>query len=107
MELAVGDWTEIQVPIKNASSNQLTGLLTLDVPKGLEAEVYALSNTTNVKHMVHVGFNTWMFTAEGGSSYATAINGTSGDMLHIVISVDDDAVPGYYNISGLIQQVSY
>ena len=103
MELAVGDWTEVKLPIKNASSNQLVGLLTLDVPAGLEVEVYT-DNSTGTHSAVRIGLNTWKFLVDGGANNGATV--TDG-WLHIVISVDDDAPPGYYDISGTIKQIAY
>ncbi len=118
-ELAVGDWAAFNLPLKNASQNELIALLTLDVPQCLEVEVYADADTiaaphpldlggespdpaSNVTEVVRIGMNTWKLTLAAAAEYDTIT-----DVLTVVISVDDDCAPGYYSISGTLQQIPY
>jgi hypothetical protein len=113
-EVAVGDWAAFNLPLKNASDNELIGLLTLSVPDCIEVEVYAdkdaiggggdgdVNAATNVTEVVRIGLNTWKFTLAAGAEYDTTL-----DVLTVVISVDDTCAPGYYSISGDIKQIAY
>jgi len=105
-EVAVGDWSAFDLNLKNASSNSLVGLVTLDVPEGLEVEVFA-DNTTPTNqagNVVRIGPNTWKFTLAGGAD-----PWTSGviSRLVVVVSADDTIQPGYYYITGTLQQIGY
>ena len=99
-ELAVGDWTEINLQLKNASANDLVALLILDVPQGLEVE--AFGDGAYVHNVTRVGPNTWKFIVKGGTNKSVA-----GSLLNLIVSVDDDAAPGYYGISGVLKQIAY
>ncbi len=101
-EMAVGDWSAFDLRLKNASEVDLVGLLTLNVPEGLEVEVYADPAATNINSVIRIGLNTWKVVVEAGAE-GDAIT----DDLTIVISVDDTTPPGYYNISGQFQQIGY
>jgi hypothetical protein len=110
-ELAIGDWAAFNLPLKNASTNELIGLLTLDVPQCLEVEVYADADTiagespnpaSNVTEVVRIGMNAWKLKLAAAAEYDTIT-----DVLTVVISVDDDCAPGYYTISGTLQQIPY
>jgi hypothetical protein len=99
-ELAVGDWAAFVLPLKNASDLDLFGLLTLSVPECLEVEVFAYDGD-NVSEVVRIGLNTWKFKLAAIAEY------TADDVLVVVISVDDTCAPGYYTISGEINQIPY
>lgn len=101
-ELAIGDWAAFEIPLKNASDVDLVGLLTLNVPVGLEAEVYNENASGNVTSVVRIGLNTWKFKLKAAADY----DGTN-DTLIVVVSVDDTVMPGYYTISGTIKQIGY
>ncbi len=110
-ELAVGDWAAFNLPLKNASEVELFGLLTLSVPECLEVEVYADADPAagdspdaaiNVTEVVRIGLNTWKFKLAAGAEYDPV-----DDCLMVVISVDDTCAPGYYTISGEINQIPY
>jgi hypothetical protein len=108
-EMAVGDWAYFYLPLKNASENELIGLLTLSVPECLEVEVFQAFHTgTHVSEVVRIGLNTWKFTLDKLADYV-GDNGVADpiDGLGIVISVDDTCAPGYYTISGEIKQIAY
>lgn len=112
-ELAVGDWATFYLPLKNASENELIGCLTLNVPGCLEVEVFPASDTTyaatNVYEVVRIGMNTWKFSLAADAEYVSddPVNVVPIDGLAILISIDDNCAPGYYNISGEIKQISY
>jgi hypothetical protein len=99
-EMAVGDWAVFYLPLKNASENELIGLLTLSVPECLEVEAYSPLGT-NVTNVTRIGLNTWKFKLNKAADYLAA------DTLAIAISVDDTCAPGYYTISGEINQIAY
>ncbi len=100
-ELATGDWAAFDLPLKNASSNNLTALMTLNVPEGLEVEAFAATGASKITEVVRIGLNTWKFKVATGAVY------TSTDLLTIVVSTDDDMAPGYYTIDGTIKQIGY
>lgn len=101
-ELATGDWAAFDLPLKNASNNNLNGLVTLNVPAGLEVEVFAASGAVNISQVVRVGLNTWKFNL-----LPTTSDYSSASYLTVVVSTDDDMAPGYYTIDGSIQQIAY
>jgi hypothetical protein len=118
-ELAVGDWAAFNLPLKNASDVELFGLLTLSVPECLEVEVYNDIDTiaaphaldlagespdpaVNVTEVVRIGLNTWKFKLAADAHYDP-----TDDCLMVVISVDDTCAPGYYTITGEINQIPY
>jgi hypothetical protein len=104
-ELAVGDWAVFYLPLKNASENELIGLLSLSVPECLEVEVFSANCTDpNAYEVVRIGLNTWKFSLKAAAEYDTANN---VDKLAILVSVDDTCAPGYYTISGDIKQIPY
>ncbi len=101
-EMAVGDWAAFNLPLKNASQNELIALVTLSVPECLEVEVYAPALATNILDVVRVGLNTWKVRVLAGAEYNDVF-----DCLMFVVSVDDTCAPGYYTISGQINQIPY
>jgi hypothetical protein len=112
-ELAVGDWAAFNLPLKNASENELIALVTLSVPDCLEVEVYAdaeadpdpsdgVDAATNITEVVRIGLNTWKVTVAAAAHYNPVL-----DCLMFVVSVDDTCAPGYYTISGDIKQIPY
>ncbi len=102
-EIAVGDWAVFNLPLKNASENDLVGLLILSVPECLEVEAFSANTpSSTVNEVVRIGANAWKFKLGADAEY---VNPT--DSLAIVISVDDNCAPGYYNISGEIRQIPY
>jgi hypothetical protein len=101
-EIAVGDWVAFNLPLKNASENDLVGLVTLSVPDCLEVEVYSSTNATNLNSVVRIGLNTWKVIVEAAAEYDH-----TEDCLMFVISADDYCAPGYYTISGDIKQIPY
>ncbi len=103
-EVATGDWVAFTLPLKNASEVDLVGLLTLNVPAGLEVEAFSAtpaSSQSNVMNVVRVGLNTWKFKLAAGADYQTV------DKLELVISADDTVAPGFYTIDGNIKQIGY
>ncbi len=101
-EFAQGEWVAFNLPFKNASSNNMTALMTLNVPEGLEVEVYADNTTTpKITEVVRIGLNTWKFKVDKDAEY------TSTDNLVVVISADDGITPGYYTVGGDIKQIGY
>jgi hypothetical protein len=118
-EIAVGDWAAFNLPLKNASENELIALVTLSVPDCLEVEVYADADAaganptldpggespdaaTNITEVVRIGLNTWKVKVAADAEYDEVL-----DCLMFVISADDTCAPGYYNISGDIKQIPY
>lgn len=98
-EVATGDWVAFNLPLKNTSSVGLFVLLTLNVPQGLEVEVYADNITaTRVTQVARTGLSTWLFKLAAGADYQAA------DRLTVVISLVPTMMPGYYDISGTIKQ---
>lgn len=101
-ELAIGDWSAFNLPIKNASDVPLTALLTIDVPEGIEVEVYAGELAGNIQNPVRIGLNTWKFVVEAEAEYDS-----TDDCLMIVVNVDDTTPPGYYTFYGELKQIAY
>jgi len=104
-ELAIGDWVAFKLPIKNASDNDLVAELFLSVPDCLEVEVFSDLDLqgNDVGNPVRTGLNTWKF--EVGA--AADCNTDTTDILYVVVSVDDDCMPGYFSIIGTLKQISY
>ncbi len=103
-EIAQGEWVAFYLPLKNASKNDMVGLLTLNVPAGIEVEVFSYtpaSSQSNVMNVIRIGLNTWKFKLAAGADYQAA------DRLAVVISADDGVAPGYYAINGTITQIGY
>jgi hypothetical protein len=101
-ELAVGDWAAFNLPLKNASDVELIALVTLSVPECLEVEIYAPTTSVNIGNVVRIGLNTWKVQVSADAHYDP-----TDDCLMVVISVDDTCAPGYYTISGEINQIPY
>ncbi len=101
-EMAVGDWAAFNLPLKNASNVDLIALVTLSVPECLEVEMYAPALSVNIGDVVRIGLNTWKVQVLADAEYDT-----TDDCLMVVISVDDTCDPGYYTISGQINQIPY
>lgn len=101
-EIAVGDWAAFNLPLKNASENELIALVTLSVPDCLEVEVYSSNTSINITNVVRIGLNTWKVKVNADAEYDE-----TDDCLMFVISADDFCAPGYYNISGDIKQIPY
>jgi hypothetical protein len=101
-ELAVGDWAAFNLPLKNASDVELVALVTLSVPECLEVEIYAPTTSVNIGDVVRIGLNTWKVQVSADAHYDP-----TDDCLMVVISVDDTCAPGYYTISGEINQIPY
>ncbi len=101
-EMAVGDWAAFCLPVKNASENDLVAELTFNVPSCLEVEVFAKTTATGIEGVVRTGLNTWKVLVDKDAEYR---DGT--DCLMVVISVDDNCAPGYFDISGTFKQISY
>jgi hypothetical protein len=107
-EMAVGDWAVFHLPLKNASENELIGLLTLSVPECLEVEVFQAAASGKVSEVVRIGLNTWKFTLAYDADYDSNFGDSDSlDSLAILVSVDDTCAPGYYTITGQIKQIAY
>ncbi|HLC23706.1 MAG TPA: hypothetical protein VJL08_04630, partial [Dehalococcoidia bacterium] len=59
-ELATGDWAAFNLPLKNASKVALVAVLTLDVPDGLEVEVYASTASSHIRGVVRLRPKSWL-----------------------------------------------
>ncbi len=101
-EIAVGDWAAFNLPLKNASTNPLVGLVTLSVPECLEVQVYSSNSSLNITNVVRIGLNTWKVIVKADAEYDPI-----DDCLMFVISADDTCAPGYYTISGDLKQIPY
>ncbi len=104
-EVAIGDWIAFKLPIKNASDNDLVAELMLSVPDCLEIEVFSDLDLqgNDVGNPVRTGYNTWKFEVGASSDGITDPN----DILYVIVSIDDDCLPGYFSITGTLKQISY
>jgi Tol biopolymer transport system component len=100
-EIAVGDWVSFNLPLKNASENPLGATLTLNIPDGLEVEVWRSSMADNINNVVRTSTSTWRIEVAAAAEYDH-----EDDCLMFTINADDIAAPGYYTISGTLSQIS-
>ncbi len=101
-EMAIGDWAAFNLPIKNASDIDLVAELTMCVPECIEVEVYAATTATGIKGVVRTGANTWKIIVDAAAECRTV-----EDCLMVVISVDDNCMPGFFNLGGELKQIPY
>jgi len=105
-ELGVGDWWLFMLPIKNASSQDITAKLTMDVPECLNVYVVSADEVGDydprVTKVTRIGLNTWKFIID-----ADAAKQDADDYLYIMVNAHDDCAPGIFAITGTIEQVTY
>ncbi len=105
-ELSIGDWWLFILPIKNASNQDITAKLTMDVPP--ELNVYVVSadevgdHDPRITKVTRIGLNTWKFIVD-----ADAAKQDDDDYLYIIVNAHDDAAPGIFAIAGTLQQITY
>ncbi len=107
VEVDVGDVFLIQLPLKNASNQDLTAELTLTVPDCIEVEVFGSDEETeseydHTSNVTRIGPNKWNFFV----SYLAEMSTFDWrDSIGIVIGVDDDCMPGFYTIEATLEQI--
>ncbi len=105
-ELAVGDWWIFMLPIKNASNQDITAKLTLEVPECLNVYVVSADEVgdydARIRNAVRIGMNTWKFIVD-----ADAEKQDDDDYLYIMVNAHDDCGPSIYMIQGILEQVTY
>ncbi len=112
-EVDQGDIYFFYVPVKNASDEALVAELTLNFPECIEIEVMDGHADTpdddNVANMTRTSFNTWKFDLDSDAEMVDPDDDgdDAGDVIVIVVQADDTCVPGYYNLTGKIQQISF
>ncbi len=110
-EIDTGDIYFFYVPLKNASSSDMVAQLTLNFPECVEVEVMDGNHDTpdddNVENLVRTGLYTWKFDLDDDAEKDTPADNAAGDVIVIVVQVDDPCPPGYYTISGTIEQIAY
>ncbi len=106
VEIAVGDWYLIMVPLKNASENDLVAELVLYFPDCLEVEVVSADQVDEadprVVNAIRTGLYTWKLIVEGAADMQD-----DDDYLYIAVNADDHCLPGFYTISGTFNQIPY
>ncbi len=100
-EIDQHDFYIFWVPLKNASNQDMTVQLKMQVPNGLTVEVMDAYGST-VDNMTRVGLNTWKFDLD-----AEADKSDEADAIYIVVAASDTVAPGFYTITGELLQISY
>ncbi len=100
-EIDQHDWYVFYVPLKNASNQDMTVQLKMQVPNGLTVEVMD-TDTAMVDNVTRVGLNTWKFNLD-----ADADKSDEEDAIYIVVAASDTIAPGFYTIEGELLQISY
>jgi len=108
-EVDTGDKYLIQVPLKNASGQDMKVLMTLDYPDGMTVECFASdeedsSGTDNTRNIVRTGLYTWVFELDFEAEYETS---DWEDCIGINIATSDVIAPGFYSINGTLEQIDY
>jgi len=108
-EVDTGDKYLIKLPLKNASEQDMKVLLTLDYPDGITAECFAAdeesqSGTDNARSIVRTGLYTWVFELDALAEYDVT---TWHDCIGIQIAVSDVMAPGFYYVTGQLEQIDY
>ncbi len=107
-EANTGDVFLIQLPLKNASNQGIMVELTLDIPNCIEVDVFGGDDETGsaVDHVFNVTqlcINKWVFCL---SDFADRYTADWRDSIGIVVGVDDDCMPGCYNIGVTLVQIA-
>jgi len=109
-EVDTGDKYLIRIPLKNASEQDMKVLMTLDYPDGITVECFATDEENtggndHAKSMVRTGLYTWVFELTSEADYSDA----SGwqDSIFINVAVSDVIAPGFYYITGQLEQIDY
>ncbi len=100
-EIDTGDVYGFTIPLKNASDEDLVGILTLDFPACFTVEVMDAYGD-NIGPISRLSLNSWKFDLADAAEYVTA-----DDSLFVVVAADDTCAPGYYNITGQLEQISF
>jgi len=108
-EVDTGDKYLIQVPLKNASGQNMKVLMTLDYPDGMTVECFASdedsqSGTDNTRNIVRTGLYTWVFELDYQAEY---VDTDWQDCIGINVATSDVIAPGFYSINGTLEQIDY
>ncbi len=108
-EVDTGDKFLIQVPLKNASGQDMKVQLTLDYPDGITVECFASdeesqSATDNTSNIVRTGYYTWIFELGFEAEYVTT---GWQDCIGINVATSDVMAPGFYYLNGQLEQLDY
>lgn len=91
----------VHLNLDNASNDTANAVLELNIPAGLDVDVEAVDEGASGDIAeARIGPNSWLMKI-GPESSAHA-----DDRIRIEIEPKDDAMPGFYNISGRIVQIS-
>lgn len=105
-ELGIGDWWLFMLPIKNASNQDITAKLTMEVPSCLNVYVASPDELGDLDPRIHrvtrIGVNSWKFIVD-----ADAEKQDADDYIYIALNAHDDCGPAYYTISGVLEQIPY
>ena len=99
-EINQGDVYAFEIPLKNASDEDLVGILTLDFPDCFTVEVMDAAGD-QVGPVVRTGLNSWKFALDGDAEYGV------DDSLIVVVAADDVCPPGFYSLTAALQQIAY
>lgn len=107
-EANTGDVFLIQLPLKNASNQGITVELTLDIPNCIEVDVFGGDDETasavdHVFNVTQLCINKWIFCLTDQAERYTA---DWRDSIGIVVGIDDDCMPGCYNIGVNLVQIA-
>jgi uncharacterized repeat protein (TIGR01451 family) len=107
-EANTGDVFLIQLPLKNASNQGISVELTLDIPNCIEVDVFGADDETasavdHVFNVTQLCINKWVFCL---SDMAERYIADWRDSIGIVVGIDDDCMPGCYNIGVNLVQIA-
>jgi len=107
-EIDTGDCYIIQLPLKNASEQDLSAELTIDIPDCIEVEVFGSdeesdSSDDHTLYVTRVGYGVWNFRV---SYMAEFEDSDFSDSVGIVVCADDDCAPGFYMLNATLTQIS-
>lgn len=105
--LPTGGRYDMAVPISNRSNSQMRAQLTLDVPDELLVDVEQIGvfpyapTTSGLLKVGRTSFNTWEFTAPGGTQGTDSANRLlNGLVIHVALPTN--APPGFYTLRAQI-----
>ncbi len=105
-EIGVGDWWIFILPIKNASDQEIIAKLCFEVPESLNVYVVGPDEVGDhdprIHNVVRIGVNCWKFTVD-----ADAEKLDDDDYLYIMVNAHSDAGPGWWTITGQLEQIVY
>jgi len=96
-EVDTGDYYTIKVPLKNMSNQDIAARITIDAQDPLQVDITGIGELADNGNLTRINSYQWGFVAPA----------TLGDIcdadLEITVALPDDAPPGYYDISAILE----